>query len=106
MRQIGEKDQTGCLESLDIVKADRENKILLPTKKGKELYPETTKAIHDGRHSEESLKRVTDKLDLLYDRMKEDNLSSEELKEKVLNVIKEERAGLENGSNSLYEIKK
>ena len=37
--------------------------------------------------------------------MKEGNISSEKLKEKILNVIKEERTGLEDGSNPLYKIK-
>jgi len=81
-----------------------ENIMLLPTKKGKELY-NTDRSVHQGRHVDTTRDELREKMDKVLREGLLNNYTQEQYKEKLLSIIKEEKAELRSGEKSLYKIK-
>ena len=75
----------------------KDNKIVLPTNKGKELYPDTTRVVHEGRHV-----RPFDLIDKLV-KLNENstNYTKEKLRTEIVRIINEERELLHKGLKQL-----
>jgi hypothetical protein len=85
----------------------RSNKMLLPTKKGKELTT-TTRSVHQGRHADESRAPLKEKMDKIVESGRAEGWSRDQYKDELRIIIKKERSDLKEGKKSLYkdEVKK
>jgi hypothetical protein len=82
----------------------RANKMLLPTKKGKEVTT-THRSVHQGRHTDASRAVLEEQMDRIEIKGKVKGWSSDQYKAELKQIIQEERRLLKNGRKSLYKDK-
>ena len=80
------------------------NKILLPTKKGAELY-KTKASIHEGRHLGKVTRELRDKMNEVVKEGELKNFTQEEYRKGLMDIIKEEKKLLETGRRALNKNK-
>jgi hypothetical protein len=74
---------------------------LLPTKKGAELYEESKRTIHEGKHNEKALVELKQKMDKVMEDSENMNWSQEKYRQAISKIIIEERKLLESGERAL-----
>jgi A nuclease family of the HNH/ENDO VII superfamily with conserved AHH len=80
---------------------DLENRILLPTKKGAEIYEESKRTIHEGKHDGYARDYLKEKMDKVMKDSENMNWSQEKYRQEISKIIIEERKLLESGERAL-----
>ena len=80
------------------------NKILLPTKKGAELY-KTKASIHEGRHLGKVTRELEDKMNEVVKEGELKNFTQKKYRSELMKIIKEEKKLLETGRRALNKNK-